>query len=152
MGDAKRRKKLDPDYGKVPRTEDKKDTPITITINNRKPRLQIDVSRLTGNFLINCSYCGFCIDSASKRKDAEKLLNAVMELLQEYPINTFDEDNWKTWMYLHHAKIPDVDAVMFTIPAGKDRNKILDALIKKGDSDKLQPEMASEILGFNAES
>ena len=119
------------------------------------PRLQIDTSPQTGNFIIACSHCGYWIDSASKRKDAELVLNAVLEILQEYPIKKFTTENWNKWMAIHHEKIPMVDAVMLTL-TGNNKNKIYEASQNHGkielDADECEFTMFSEVMDFNAES
>jgi hypothetical protein len=138
MGDSKRRKKLDPNFGK-----------------SQTPKLQIDTSPKTGNFIIACSHCGYWIDSASKIKDAELVLNAVLGILKEYPIEKFNSDNWNKWMVIHHEKIPMVDAVMLTV-TGKDKDKILESYQKDGtiplDYPGYKANMFSEVIDINAES
>ncbi len=144
MGDAKRRKKLDPNFGKIQALRPQ-----------QTPRLKIDTSPRTGNFIIACSHCGYWIDSASKRKDAEFILNAVLEILTEYPIEKFTPDNWNKWMVIHHEKIPMVDAVMLTVP-GKNKAKVLESYQKDGtiplDDSGYKVSMFSEVMGINVES
>jgi hypothetical protein len=138
MGDAKRRKKLDPNFAK-----------------SQPPKLQIDTSPKTGNFIIACSHCGFWIDSASKIKDAEFILNTVLEILKEYPINKFTSENWSKWMLAHHEKIPMVDAVVSTV-TGKDKDKLFESYQKDGKISLDYPggkaTMFSEVIGVNVES
>jgi hypothetical protein len=137
MGDAKRRKKLDPSFA-----------------TSQPPKLQIDTSPKTGNFIIACSHCGYWIDSASKIKDAELVLNTVLEILKEYPIEKFTQDNWNKWMVIHHEKIPMVDAVMLTV-TGKDKDKIFESYQKDRTIPLDYPgkaSMFSEVIDINAES
>jgi hypothetical protein len=138
MGDGKRRNKLDPNFGK-----------------SQSPKLQIDTSPRTGNFIIACSYCGYWIDSASKIKDAELVLNAVLGILKEYPIEKFTEKNWNKWMVIHHEKIPMVDAVSFTLTV-KGREKMSQSYQKDGkiqlDDTEFKTHMFSEFIDINAES
>jgi hypothetical protein len=138
MGDAKRRKKLDPNFGM-----------------SQAPKLRIETSPRTGNFIIACSHCGYWIDSASKIKDAELVLNGVLEILKEYPIEKFTSDNWNKWMVIHHEKIPMVDAVMLTI-TGKDKDKVSELYQKHGeiilDHSESKSHMFSEFIDINAES
>jgi hypothetical protein len=138
MGDAKRRKKLDPNFAM-----------------SQAPKLQIDTSPKTGNFIIACSHCGYWIDSASKIKDAELVLNTVLEILKEYPIKKFTPENWNKWMVIHHEKIPMVDAVTLTV-MGNDRDKISEFYQKHGkiplDYPGYKANMFSEVIEIDAES
>jgi hypothetical protein len=138
MGDAKRRKKLDPNFA-----------------TSQAPKLQVDTSPKTGNFIIACSYCGYWLDSASKIKDAELVLNTVLEILKEYPIKKFTTENWSKWMVIHHEKIPMVDAVVLSV-TGKDKDKISESYQKHGgiplDYPGYKANMFSEVIDINAES
>ncbi|WP_310488387.1 hypothetical protein [Chamaesiphon sp. VAR_69_metabat_338] len=138
MGDAKRRKKLDSNFGR-----------------SQSPKLQIDTSPKTGNFIIACSHCGYWLDSASKIKDAELVLNTALEILKEYPINKFTPENWSKWMKIHHEKIPMVDAVMLSVTE-KDKDEILEIYQKHGgiplDYPGYKTNMFSEVIDINAES
>ena len=138
MGDAKRRKQSDPMFG-----------------ISKPPSLKIDISPQTGNFIIACSYCGYWLDSASKRADAEKVLNAVLDILKDYPLKHFVPESWKQWMSLHQEKSPMVDALMFTVQ-GKDKKKFLEDAKSTNftqlDSSLLKTIMFSEIIDIEAES
>lgn len=102
------------------------------------PSLHIKVSPRSGNFLIVCGNCSYCIDSASKIKDAKLVLSTVLKILKQYPIEKFTSESWNQWMAIHHAKIPTVDAVI---------------LYRDGVSDSgFKPTMFSDAMSISVES
>lgn len=106
MGEAKRRKRLDPNYGKAKSVE-----------------ILIAVSELTGNFLVICD--GKVFDSASKRPDAERVANWLREQTAIAPL---PRNWWKDlgaldrWIKERSTPAPRVNAVAFGVSAtGIDR-------------------------------
>ncbi|MCT7971175.1 DUF2839 domain-containing protein [Laspinema olomoucense] len=104
MGEAKRRKKLDPNYGKKP---------------DGSSRFSITTSELTGNWLIMIDG-DFCYDSAMKLPDAEKVLTQVIEYEKTHPLpptyRRISTQQYLDWTVKSVGFIDDVPALTIGVP------------------------------------
>jgi hypothetical protein len=116
MGESKRRKLLDPNYGK------------------RKPlSLGIKVSDQSGNYIVFCQYCDYWIDSATEYNDAILVKNAVEEIAKNNPVKQYTKKHWHDWMKLNHNNLPDVDAKTWVLDTQDlDRRKSALRLLQEG--------------------
>jgi hypothetical protein len=116
MGEAKRRKFIDPDYGK------------------RKPlSLGIKVSDRSGNYIVFCQYCDYWIDSATEYDDAILVKEAVEKAVEASPVRGYTKDHWYDWLKRNFAKLPVVNAKSWVIDTqDPDRYKSTLRLLQEG--------------------
>ena len=99
MGEAKRRKKLDPNFGKS------------------KHKIWITQSEMTNNHLIMIN--DYCFDSALKLEDAEKIADWLRKETQIHPLpNKFTEERMTQWglKFAHNNETyPDAKAESFVL-------------------------------------
>ena len=104
MGEAKRRRAIDPNYGKVSQGFARK----TISLG-------IQISKRSGNYIVFCKKCGFWIDSASLEEDAVLVKEAVEKLAAIDPPKLFSRNGWLKWLQKYWSQIPEVDAKTWVV-------------------------------------
>lgn len=102
MGEAKRRKAADPNYGKSNSSGK--------GFSRKTVQLGISVSQKSGNYIVYCKKSGFWIDSAIAKEDAELVKAAVQEIADIDPPKSFSQNGWLKWLKQYWSQIPEVDA------------------------------------------
>lgn len=93
MGEAKRRKLLDPDYGKA---------------KLRCPMLSVQLADFLANagaYMLVCEYSGYEIEVFCDKERLIKLRESCISLLEKYPIKNYTVDGWNKWLEIHSAKL-----------------------------------------------
>ena len=106
MGEAKRRKQLDPNYGKP--KERKESEP-----NYRKPNEAFVECKpgLTplGNYGIYCGLTGHLVDSASTKEASQKCCDYINQQLLKFPLINPTLSKWGKWCMEHQEWTPDAN-------------------------------------------
>ena len=111
MGESKRRKLLDQNYGK-----------------NKPLSLGIKTSEHSGNYIVFCQHCGYWIDSATEYDDAILVKNAVEKIAAIDPLRSYSFDPWQKWSEKHWKELPVVDAVTWRITSEAEKRAIFNGI------------------------
>lgn len=128
MGEAKRRKAGDPNFGTT------------------RSRFSIQTSELTGNFLVIIDGV-FCYDSASRESDAKKVIDDCVEYCKDHPLpekNTATEPEYTRWTVESIGVVPIAESVAFRWDrqSGEINRRILD----HSQAKKLSPDQVDQAV------
>lgn len=122
MGDAKRRKQLDPTFG------------------NSSHRFTIATSDVTGNFLIMVDK-KFVYESACKRADAERVIADLTEYIKDHPMPPREQMNHKvffewTLSTIGATDLPQSVSLNLDLKTGKMSPFVTESMTKKSISEE----------------
>jgi hypothetical protein len=106
MGEAKRRKQLDPNFGK----------PKKAFVTRKDGLTQL------GNHGIYCGITGIIIDSAVTEEEAQKCCDYINQQLLKFPLFNPTQTKWREWCDEYQEWTPD--AVVLQVERGENSDSL----------------------------